>query len=143
MKYLLVSLLLLLTAAPAYASPIRGQNVFNAVNEERKVSQVRPLVPDATLVALAQKKADDMESRNYFGHADPQGKKLYKDFFYSQTRFLALGENLATSFDSNEALMRAWMNSPTHRSNIVEKQYRFTGIGISKSGKYIVQYFAR
>lgn len=144
MRILLLSLLLLSFALPVCASPIRGITVFQAINEERKGSHLRPLAPDATLVRLAQQKADDMEKRGYFAHSDPDGRSIMRTYFYSrQNRFTAMGENLAHRFDSTENLTAAWMKGPTHRGNIIEKAYTKTGIGISKSGEYIVQYFGR
>lgn len=144
MRILLLSLLLLSIALPVCASPIKGITVFQAINVERKGSHLRPLAPDATLVRLAQQKADDMENRGYFAHSDPNGLSIMRMYFASkQNRFAAMGENLAWRYDSTENLTAAWMKSPTHRGNIIESGYTKTGVGISKSGEYIVQYFGR
>lgn len=144
MRILLLSLLLLSFALPVCASPINGITVFQAVNVERKGSHLRPLAPDATLVRLAQQKADDMERRGYFAHSDPDGRSIMRTYFYSrQNRFKAMGENLAWRYNSTENLTAAWMKSPTHRGNIIDSGFTKTGIGISRSGEYIVQYFGR
>lgn len=144
MRILLLSLLLLSFALPVCASPIKGTTVFQAINEERKGSHLRPLAPDAALVRLAQQKADDMERRGYFAHSDPDGRSIMRTYFFSkENRFTSMGENLAWRFSSTEPLVAAWMKSPTHRGNILERSYTKTGIGISKSGRYVVQYFGR
>lgn len=50
--------------------------VLESINNLRKKVQRNPVVLDPTLTRLAQAKVDDMISRNYQAHADPDGKYI-------------------------------------------------------------------
>ena len=39
------------------------------------------------------------------------------------------GENIATGYTSPAALVSAWMRSPGHRHNILDRRLRFIGVG--------------
>src|SRR6185436_20656588 len=43
--------------------------------------------------------------------------------------YIYAGENLAEGFDDNTTVMDAWMNSPTHKENILKPEFREIGIG--------------
>ena len=45
------------------------------------------------------------------------------------------GENLAGNINSERAV-NAWMNSKSHRENILEEQYEYTGICVLNSKTY-------
>lgn len=51
-----------------------------------------------------------------------------------------IGENLAKDFSKDEAAFSALMESPTHRDNILDCDYKYIGIG--KSGEVTVMHFA-
>jgi hypothetical protein len=107
----------------------------NLTNEERKDNEVPTLKENSLLVKAAQAKAEDMAKNGYFAHTSPEGKTPWywlKEVGYS---YKSAGENLAVNFFDSEDVSRAWMNSPTHRANIVKKEYTEIGIGIA-NGKY-------
>ncbi|MEI6553150.1 MAG: CAP domain-containing protein, partial [bacterium] len=47
-------------------------------------------------------------------------------------QYSSAGENLAVNFDYSKDVVQAWMNSPTHRANIVKAKYQEIGIGIAE-----------
>lgn len=101
------------------------------INTARLVEHRTPLSPTRELVIAAQAKADDMEKNHYFSH----GLSSYHLSSY------LLGENLAKNFYDNESVLHAWLASPTHKANILDKDFTKTGIAISKSGQYVVELF--
>ncbi len=124
------------------ASEIRGASIFKAVNEERLSHGRMPLTPSKALVDAAQAKADHMARLHYFAHS--YGNISLRTFLKKQSyRYRVAGENLAKSYDSTESLMDAWLLSPTHRANILDPDFKETGIGIARDGNnlLIVQYF--
>lgn len=45
----------------------------------------------------------------------------------------AVGENVAYGFSTARSVHRAWMNSPGHRANILNRTYRRVGVGVARS----------
>lgn len=94
------------------------------------------LVDDQTLDKIAEKRVDDMFAKTYFEHIFPSGDDVSKEADSLGYAYIVIGENIALgNFESSKSLVDAWMNSPTHRENILNKN--FTNIGVStKTGTY-------
>ena len=113
-----------------YSSEITAQKVFDQTNQERANLSLEPLVYNSLLSQSAAKKAEDMFTNNYWAHTSPSGKTPW-DFFKSVGyQYSVAGENLARDFYDTESLMKAWMNSPTHKANIINSKYQEIGIGV-------------
>ncbi|MEK7564059.1 MAG: CAP domain-containing protein [Patescibacteria group bacterium] len=104
-------------------------------NEQREENNLTPLVENTLLVKAAQMKAQDMASKGYFAHVTPDGKTPWYWLDQVGYRYSSAGENLAVNFFESRDVAQAWMNSPTHRANIVKANYKEIGIGIA-SGVY-------
>jgi hypothetical protein len=104
-------------------------------NEERAQNDAPPLKENPLLDKAAQLKAEDMASLGYFAHTSPEGKTPWYWFDQVGYRYAYAGENLAVNFFESEDVAEAWMNSPTHRANIIKKDYTEIGIGVA-SGVY-------
>lgn len=123
------------------ASDLTIDNILKAVNRERELRNLVLLNTDSRLSAAAQSKSDDMQARHYFNHVDPDGNYIWpKIVAAGYTPYLQLGENLAIEFFSTESLVNAWMNSPTHRANVLNEGFRDQGMGLafgnSDQGQY-------
>lgn len=105
--------------------------IATLTNSERSDNNVAPLVENVLLDKAAQLKAEDMASRGYFAHTSPDGKNPWYWFKQVGYDYHFAGENLAVNFFESEDVAKAWMNSPTHRSNIVKKEYTEIGIGVA------------
>lgn len=46
------------------------------------------------------------------------------------------GENIAAGQQTPQDVMNSWMNSPGHRSNILNPNYTTIGVGFAKGGAY-------
>lgn len=106
--------------------------VIDATNQERQLLGLGELKINEALRKAAQDKADDMAQKGYFAHQSPDGKNPW--YWIDQTGYTykAAGENLAVNFDYSKDVVNAWMNSPTHRANIVKAKYQEIGIGIAE-----------
>ncbi len=104
-------------------------------NEERADLDVPPLVENPLLTKAAQMKAEDMARNSYFAHTSPTGITPWYWFDQVGYRYSHAGENLAVNFSESNDVGRAWMNSPTHKANIIKKDYTEIGIGVA-SGVY-------
>jgi len=136
----------------------RVSEIIGLVNAERTKAGLPALVESGRLDKAAQAKTDDEVARQYFSHESPDGKGNYNVLITEAGYpYSYAGENLAVKYDSFEEAVEAWINSPTHRANILKAGYKETGIGISigdytytdERGKvqvvhdvtYIAQYF--
>lgn len=121
---------------PASASAVilTPLGVLEETNRERIQNNLPALEKNIALDWAASAKLQDMFLRQYFAHESPTGKRasdLAKDAGYE---FVNIGENLALGdFESDEALVQAWMNSPGHRANILGARYKEIGIAVAKS----------
>ena len=113
------------------------RNMLDAVNSERHKSKLRPLKLDPTLMQIAEFYACRLVDGRFFSHVDPyDGSKVdtrAADFGYT---FLKIGQNLAAEQRSVAEAMAALLDSPGHRSNILDPAYTEMGIAVKGGGEY-------
>jgi len=123
--------IVVLSSTFAFASEITPENIVNAINKEREARFLSPLRVNSSLQNAAKNKSIDMITRNYFEHyaygQTPWSFILKEDYNYS-----VAGENLALGYSTAEGVVNAWMNSPTHRANILNPEYGDIGVGVVK-----------
>lgn len=120
---------------PAFSSELTPGNIISLTNESRQAFNLKILSQSEKLGQAAQAKAEDMLKNQYFAHNSPQGKAPW-DFIHTVGyEYLVAGENLAVNFTDAESVKQAWMNSPSHKANLLNKNYKEIGIGISR-GEY-------
>lgn len=113
-----------------YASSISPQEVVKLTNIER-ISQGLPEVHlDPKLSAAAAQKAADMVAHDYWAHVSPQGTQPWYFVTNNGYAYKYAGENLARDFSDPESVVKAWMNSPTHRENLLSSRYQDIGIAV-------------
>ena len=118
-------------------------------NEKRTQNDAEPLKENALLVAAAKLKAEDMASKGYFAHTSPEGKTPWYWLSEVGYSYSMAGENLAVNFFESGDVAEAWMNSPTHRANIVKKDYTEIGIGVAngtyqgRDTVFVAQFFGK
>ena len=127
---LIQSLSILKPGILGYSSEITVDKVISQTNNERQKLGLDPLKYNATLSQSAAAKAQDMFANNYWAHNSPQGKTPWDFFKFAGYQYSVAGENLAKDFYDTDGLIKAWMNSPTHRDNIVNSKYQEIGIGV-------------
>jgi hypothetical protein len=127
---------------------INAANVIKFVNKERVENGLAILQENELLDTVAQKKLDDMLKEDYFAHISPEGVDPWQWFFDAGYDFAYAGENLATNYADVIKQHEAWMNSPKHRKNILDKRFTHTGVAVGhkkSNGKDVtvtVQVFA-
>ena len=122
------------------------RQVVALVNQERQAAGLAPLRVNARLSEMARAKAADMRDNNYFSHNSPVYGSPFDMMRTFGIRFTSAGENIARGQQSPESVMRAWMNSPGHRANILDPRYDQIGVGFvqgSRGATYWVQAFIR
>lgn len=122
----------ILFASPAFATEINEAKLVELANQERTLRGLNPLIVDYSLYFAAKNKASDMIEKDYFDHYSPDGKTPWAFINGSGYKYVSAGENLAMDFRTSEGIHRAWMNSPAHKDNIVDKDFENIGIAVVK-----------
>jgi uncharacterized protein YkwD len=112
--------------------------IMKYTNFERSVSGLSTLSWDEDLAKIAIRNSENMRTRQYFSHFDPDGHDLAWRLENADYSFDAAGENIAFSAvppadaDPDEVgrhLVQLWMDSPEHRENILSPYYTRIGTG--------------
>jgi len=103
------------------------KEVLSLVNEERAKYDLEPLEWGATCEVAAQTRAE--ESMEVYAHQRPDGSSW--DTACKPEAGGAAGENLAAGNTavSPETVVQTWMNSPTHRANILSDKFTKLAVG--------------
>ena len=128
-------LLALGSTKPACAAPENSAQlvaeVLTLVNQERVLRGLNPLTMNKRLAAAAMSYACTMVEDEFFGHDHPQTGEGFADrHAASEFRCHPAGENLARGHVSAPMVVEDWLNSPTHRDNILTDGYLEMGLGL-------------
>lgn len=113
-----------------YATDIRVEQLLQDTNVQRQKAGLSQLVLNTNLSQAAAAKAADMFANNYWAHNSPSGKTPWDFIIRSGYKYTLAGENLAKNFQTSGGVVEAWMNSPTHRDNMVKPGYRDIGFAV-------------
>ncbi len=126
------------------ALPEELRRVIALTNQERQEAGLSPLRPNSNLMQAARSYAETMAEQDCFGHhCGPIPSPVERIERAGYTDWSRTGENIAVSPPTPEAVIEGWMNSPPHRENILDPDFREIGVGrASVNGRtYWVQEF--
>ncbi len=130
-KAAILGLLFFTYPTPAEFSTITVNRIIELTNKARQEQGLPALKHNRILDWAAKKKAEDMLRGNYFSHTSPEGIKPWHWFKQAGYNYTFAGENLAMNFIEAEDAVAAWLNSPSHRDNILSKNYEDTGVAVA------------
>ena len=123
--------------------PNRGnlETVRNAVlclhNAERARHGLPRLRENPRLRRAAARHSEHMVGARFFDHTTPGGStmldRIRRTGYTSGARAWSVGENIAWGsgrLATAAQIHRAWMRSPGHRANILQRSFREIGIGV-------------
>jgi len=116
----------------AQAAEIKVSDVVKLLNQARVANGLDVLKENSILDQAAEAKAQDMVKNDYFAHTSPAGVDPWYWFKKAGYNYKYAGENLAINYDSAEEQHKAWMNSQTHRANILNANYYEVGVAVIK-----------
>lgn len=137
--YLLAALLLTATVSHfqkttgdvlGYATDVTVEKLYELTNEERAENNAPPLQYSADLEKAAKLKAENMFKENYWSHYGPAGETPWQFILESGYQYEYAGENLAKNFLFSDGIVEAWMNSPTHKENLLRDDYTDVGFAV-------------
>lgn len=123
------------TANAADPNPTLERDLIALTNLDRTSNSLTSLLETEPLIDLARERSDDMLARNYFSHdIPPEGEKVFALMQQRGILYRIAGENLAwnNAAQGEASIQRArqdFMNSPTHRANILEAEFSTIGVG--------------
>lgn len=113
-----------------FATDISIPRLYELTNEQRTTKGLSALQYNEKLAVAAQKKAQDMFAKNYWAHFAPDGTTPWSFMLSSDYQYEFAGENLAKNFIFSQAVVEAWMDSPSHRENILRGDYTEVGYAV-------------
>ncbi|MCZ8535869.1 CAP domain-containing protein [Paenisporosarcina quisquiliarum] len=117
------------------------QQVLTLTNQERAKAGLKALATDAALMDSARAKSADMSKNNYFSHTSPTMGSPFDQMKAKGIQYKAAAENIAMGQQSASEVVKAWMESPGHRANIMNGNFTHIGIGYVAQGNYWTQQF--
>ena len=99
------------------------QSAYSEVNRVRQENGLSTLSTSAGLEQCAAVRAEEA-TRNW-SHTRPDGSA-----WYTVNSNLMWGENLAYGYSDAGSAVTAWMNSPSHRENLLSSEYSTIGIRV-------------
>ncbi len=113
-----------------YASQISPAEIVRLTNERRAQTGAPAVKLDTQLSAAAAQKAADMFAKNYWAHVSPSGTQPWFFITSAGYSYRFAGENLARDFSDPASVVAAWMNSPTHKDNLLNSRYQDIGVAV-------------
>jgi uncharacterized protein YkwD len=147
LRVLVAGVLLLLPIACQNASnPITGgypseaaveASSFQLINQARANQGLPALSFDTQLSSIARAHSQDMRDRNYFAHTDLDGNSPSSRMRGAGVAFKISGENIAQTSglkDPAQAAHDEFLNDPSHRDVLLNKEFTKVGVGVARSG---------
>jgi uncharacterized protein YkwD len=113
--------------------------VLCLINRKRAENGESPLAANPELEQAAEGHCQELIADDYFAHVSPSGETPVDriratGYIPSPSDGYVIGENLAWGtyqLSTPQSIVSAWIASPGHLANILETQYRDTGIGVT------------
>lgn len=140
---LLLAAIVLFCGAGSIAKSLTASEILGLVNHDRISHGLSELTLNPILNLAALAKAEDMLARDYFSHEAPDGTQPWYWFKASGYNYTYAGENLAEGYTDPTDLEKSWMESPSHRANILSPFYSEVGLAVvnEHNTNIIVQFF--
>lgn len=96
--------------------------IAKAINKEREKIDLESYDYDRSLGEAAYTRAEECEE--LFSHTRPDGSD-----WFTVNKNICFGENLAYGYNDPQEVVDAWLDSPTHRELVYDKDFLTCGIG--------------
>lgn len=113
----------------AVGTPMANDALSMLINEKRSLNRLSLYSSSEVSCEIADRRV--VETLSNYSHT---GLSYYVDLYD-----IGVGENLADRYPTNEAVINAWMNSPSHRANILSTTWQYSCVRMV--GSHIVVIF--
>jgi len=124
-----------------------ANELFDLTNQARRENGILALTFDEVLTQVARQRSLDMATNDYFSHTSPEGVTAFTMLGSRNYSYRIVGENIArNNYPDDKTAGTAhegFMNSQSHKANILNSGYKFLDIGHARSGdmNYFTQLF--
>lgn len=115
------------------------RQILDLANSARVQRGLSPLEWNEEAAAVARSHSKDMLDNNFFSHTSPNTGTMGDRLQKAGVAYRTAGENIAYGQSDSINAHESWMNSPGHRQNILNKDFKTLGVGVA--GKYYTQNF--
>lgn len=136
---ILLAVFLLFNSNKPVTEPVKSDvctlsvdEIVELTNKEREANGLRALRHNKNLDKSAEMKALHMDKYNYWSHYAPDGTTPWYFFHEANYDYIHAGENLAKGYKCSDSIVRGWMDSPTHRANILSTDFEEIGVAVGK-----------
>lgn len=128
-----------LNAAASYGDNLSFEDqVVWLVNQERAANGLSLLYASVAINEAAEIRSQELTKS--FLHTRPDGRSGFSILDDRNIDWSCVGENIAWGYATPEAVVKSWMSSEGHRSNILNPNYQYIGVGYV-DGNYWTQLF--
>lgn len=108
---------------------------FEIINQKRFENGMAPLVWNDELARVARMHSSEMAQHKFFSHKGVNGSLVSERADARGVKYwLSIGENIALNKGFKlpvESACQQWMNSPSHRQNLLNKKWSESAIGMA------------
>lgn len=126
------------------------RTAFDLLNQKRAENGLKPLVWSDELATIARVHSRNMAERKFFGHRGLDNKMVSdRADDIGLKKWRSIGENIAFNRgyrDPIEKAVACWLDSPSHRRNLMNDDWRETAVGVAVAADgsfYFTQVFLR
>lgn len=112
------------------ATDISIPRLLELVNQKRAENGLSTLSNNDQLADAARRKAEGMLAKQCWAHFCDGGLSPWTSILAAGYQYETAGENLAKDFCCSGDVVSAWMDSPSHRDNILRSSYQDVGFAI-------------
>ena len=119
---------------PQIAEKSLAAEVIDLINGERAAAGLQPLIEDPFLTEAARVRCGEITYD--FSHVRPDGLSCFTVLRQAGANYTRAGENIAIGHTSPAQVVKAWMDSPGHRANIMDPNFMKIGVAALAAGEY-------
>ena len=103
------------------------------INSERRKVGAPALRINSNLTQAALGQSQDMATHNFFSHTGSNGSQLSVRVSATGYNWSTVAENIAAGQSTPSQVFQSWLNSPSHKQNMLNPTYRDVGFGYASN----------
>ena len=115
---------------PQDTAEVFARRIFELTNAERERYGLNTLLWCDYLAEAARLHSEDMARANQLSHRGTDGSTIGSRLINAGVTFRGWAENVGMGQHTPELMVQAWMNSPSHRANILNENMIYLGVGV-------------
>ena len=106
-----------------------ASRVIALTNAFRNANGLASLKGNSTLATIAQTYSQTMATQDFVAHQSLDGSQPWDRMTAGGYKWIRSAENIAAGQETPEEAVQSWIDSPTHRANLLDPQLKEIGVG--------------